>query len=55
LELYTLAVEMADRISARRGLASTFFVTINIERMTLLASHSFQWYAGAAGIILSLV
>jgi hypothetical protein len=29
LELYKLAVEMADRISARRALANTFFLTVN--------------------------
>jgi len=28
-ELYKLAVEMADRVSARRGLANTFFLTVN--------------------------
>jgi hypothetical protein len=29
LELYKLTVEMADRISARRGLANSFFLTLN--------------------------
>ena len=29
LELYKTAVEMADRVSARRGSANTFFVTLN--------------------------
>jgi len=29
VELYKLAVEMADRISARRGVANSFFLTIN--------------------------
>ncbi|MEV5988097.1 hypothetical protein AB0L85_24275 [Streptomyces sp. NPDC052051] len=28
LELYTLAVEMADRVSARRGLANAFFLSV---------------------------
>ena len=28
LELYKLAVEMADRTSARRGLANSFFLTL---------------------------
>ena len=28
-ELYKLAVEMADRVSARRSLANSFFLTIN--------------------------
>ncbi len=29
LELYKLAVEMADRVSARRGSANAFFLTLN--------------------------
>lgn len=29
LEMYRTAVEMADRVSARRGTANTFFVTLN--------------------------
>ena len=29
LEIYGLAVEMADRVSARRAAANTFFVTLN--------------------------
>jgi hypothetical protein len=36
-ELYKLAVEMADRISARRGIANTFFLTINTGLGSLLA------------------
>jgi hypothetical protein len=36
LELYKLAVEMADRISARRALANTFFLTINTGLAALL-------------------
>jgi hypothetical protein len=55
LDLYTLAVEMADRISARRGLANTFFVTVNTGLLALLGSRSLPWYVGAAGIVLSLV
>jgi hypothetical protein len=29
LELYRVSVEMADRISARRGIANSFFLTLN--------------------------
>ena len=36
LELYQLAVEMADRVSARRGLANTFFLTLNTGLAALL-------------------
>jgi hypothetical protein len=35
LEQYKLYVEMADRISARRGLANTFFLTLNSAIFTL--------------------
>jgi hypothetical protein len=35
LEQYKLYVEMADRISARRGLANTFFLTLNSAVFTL--------------------
>ena len=52
-ELYKLAVEMADRISARRGLANSFFLTANTGVVALLASQHLRWYLAAAGIILS--
>ncbi|WP_199830882.1 hypothetical protein [Streptomyces sp. NBRC 110028] len=47
---YTLAVEMADRVSARRGAANSFFLGI---QTTLLAAvgladstvHNISWYA----------
>jgi hypothetical protein len=35
LEQYKVYVEMADRISARRGLANTFFLTLNTAVFTL--------------------
>jgi hypothetical protein len=35
LDQYKLYVEMADRISARRGLANTFFLTLNTLVFTL--------------------
>jgi hypothetical protein len=34
LEQYKIYVEMADRISARRGLANTFFLTLNTAIFT---------------------
>jgi hypothetical protein len=43
LEQYRLYVEMADRVSARRGLANTFFLTLNTAVFTtlgLFATHS---------------
>src|SRR6266511_1103315 len=36
LEQYKLYVEMADRISARRGLANTFFLTLNTTIFTVI-------------------
>src|SRR5438874_1382054 len=36
LEQYKIYVEMADRISARRALANTFFLTLNTSVFTLL-------------------
>jgi hypothetical protein len=36
LEQYKLYVEMADRVSQRRGLANTFFLTLNSGVFTLI-------------------
>jgi hypothetical protein len=36
LEQYKVYVEMADRISARRGLANTFFLTLNTAIFTVI-------------------
>jgi len=51
LELYQLAVEMADRVSARRGLANTFFLTLNTGLAALLGSSDLRWYVAVAGIL----
>ena len=62
LELYKIAVEMADRVSARRSTANTFFLTVQTAFVAVLgvATPSLQkapwWTALAvtlAGIILS--
>ena len=37
LEQYRLYVEMADRVSARRGLTNSFFLTLNTGILTLVA------------------
>jgi hypothetical protein len=37
LEQYRLYVEMADRVSARRGLTNSFFLTLNTGVFTLIA------------------
>jgi hypothetical protein len=54
LELYKLAVEMADRVSARRALANTFFLTANTGVAALLGGTSPRWYLPAAGIALAI-
>lgn len=53
-ELYNLAVEMADRTSARRLTANTFFVTLNTGLAALLGAHAFQWYVAVAGVVLAV-
>lgn len=53
-ELYKLAVEMADRISARRGLANTFFLTINTGIVALLGSLNLRAYVPLVGIVFSV-
>jgi hypothetical protein len=54
LELYKLAVEMADRVSARRALANTFFLTVNTGLAALLGGSDLRWYVAAAGILFAL-
>jgi hypothetical protein len=54
LELYKLAVEMADRLSARRAVANTFFLTVNTGLAALLGGGDLRWYVAAAGIVFSL-
>ncbi len=54
-ELYSLAVEMADRTSARRLTANTFFVTVNTGLAALLGARPFEWYVALAGIFLCIV
>lgn len=53
-ELYKLAVEMADRISARRGVANSFFLTANTGVVALLGTQDVRWYLAAAGIVFSV-
>jgi hypothetical protein len=50
-ELYALAVEMADRVSARRALANTFFLTVNTGLAALLGASTLRWYVAVAGIV----
>jgi hypothetical protein len=51
-ELYKLAVEMADRVSARRSVANSFFLTINTGIVALMAgSDGLKWYVPVAGLL----
>lgn len=49
LEQYKIYVEMADRISARRGLTNTFFLTLNSAVFTIIGvfwttrAHAASW------------
>ncbi|MEU8029196.1 hypothetical protein AB0C13_11235 [Streptomyces sp. NPDC049099] len=63
LELYTLAVEMADRVSARRGSANAFFLSVQSALVTLVGFGTPQfarspWWVplavASAGITLSV-
>jgi hypothetical protein len=62
LDLYKLAVEMADRVSARRGTANAFFLTVQTAFIAVLSvavpqsANTPTWQRGvasAAGIVLS--
>jgi hypothetical protein len=50
LDQYKLAVEMADRVSARRGAANSFFLTVNTALTALLGGTDLRWYVPVAGI-----
>jgi hypothetical protein len=52
-DLYMLAVEMADRMSARRGTANGFFLTVNTGLVALVGSTNLRWYVAVAGIVFS--
>jgi hypothetical protein len=57
LELYKLAVEMADRVSARRATANAFLflLTVNTALLAFVSSGSLNmlWLVALAGIALS--
>jgi hypothetical protein len=54
LELYKLAVEMADRVSARRATANAYFLTVNTALLAFVSSGSLKvlWLVALAGIAL---
>lgn len=55
MDLYKLAVEMADRVSARRTTANGFFLTAESALVALLGNKTFDSDAvSVAGILLAL-
>ena len=55
LELYKIAVEMADRISARRATANTFFLTVNTALLAFVSTgpKNMLWLVVLGGIAFS--
>jgi hypothetical protein len=55
LEIYKLSVEMADRVSARRAIASSFFLTVQSGLVAFLAFVEGQrWSIALAGIVVAV-
>lgn len=56
MELYKLPVEMADRVSARRGNANVFFVTVNTALLGFVSTAKLDpgWPLAASGVVISL-
>lgn len=56
MELYKLAVEMADRVSARRGNTNAFFVTVNTALLGFVSTVQLDpsWPVAVGGFVLSL-
>ncbi len=58
-EIYKIFVEMTDRISARRQIANSFFLTINIAVLTAfmhfqsVSDMKHLWFLNIAGIMIS--
>ena len=54
LDQYKLAVEMADRVSARRATANSFFVTVQSALITAFGfAKDDQWPLSAVGIVVA--
>ncbi len=55
LDIYKLAVEMADRISARRAIASSFLLTAQSALVVLIGTKSTQdWALALPGLVLAM-
>jgi hypothetical protein len=55
LDLYKLTVEMADRVTARRGAANSFFLALNAALAAFAGSRgsASSWIVPAAGVLLA--
>ena len=54
LDIYKLAVEMADRVSARRAVASSYFLTAQGALVVLIgATSTANWAYALPGIVLA--
>jgi hypothetical protein len=54
LEIYKLAVEMTDRVSARRAVASSFFLTAQSALVVLVgATSTDDWAFALPGLVLA--
>ncbi|WP_433617253.1 RipA family octameric membrane protein [Dactylosporangium sp. CA-139114] len=51
LEQYRIYVEMADRLSARRGLTNTFLLTVNTATLTAAGTLVPQLWSRGAGLL----
>lgn len=55
VDVYKLAVEMADRISARRAVASTFFLSVQSALVVLVGATSIEdWAFALPGLVLAI-
>jgi hypothetical protein len=55
LDIYRMAVEMADRISARRAAASSFFLSAQTALIALVAATSKKhWALAVPGLVLAI-
>jgi hypothetical protein len=55
LDLYKLTVELADRVTARRGAANSFFLALNSALAAFAGSRvdDSSWVVSAAGLLLA--
>lgn len=61
MQQYKLYVELVDRISQRRALANTFYLTLNVALLSFIAGFKdsvgmfYLWFVLVSGILVSLV